>query len=1383
MIQGLAVEPAPGSEDLDHPKTAAVPDPDTNSSDRPKAAAENQGLAPEPEEQVEEPDASQKPGGIPQKEDAKPDERRLKFSFRQQRWVDVLEWLAEQADLSLVLDAPPPGSFNYTDNREYSPTEAIDLVNGVLVAKGYTLVRRERMLIVVNLTAGLPRTLVPRVSLDELEERGRFEMVSVAFPIGRRDMTTITTEIKTLLGPYGEIAPMPASSQILVTDRAGVMRTIGAVIESVPEPPLPQKPPEPPKPKEKERPELRVYSLDGADPKATIETLEALIESAKFVYDPEADHMNAYATPSQHAAIESLVNQMRGDTPEGRRPRLEVYPMPQLEGVRLESILESLPVIAPSALTRLDEMTNQLFVWAKPADHETIRAAIVKLIQVDQLGGQRSIKVFTLQRADPAPLSELLKTALPNVRVTVDPLGRRMIVQAAEKDLEVVEKVIQQFDAEPPSEQLPVLRVYPVDRRLVDRVTPLIKGLAPEAELTLDPKLGRVTIVAPARIHERVEPMLAALKEAAVELPEAKVQVHRIPKVLHDRFESVRTFISEQVPNAKLLWEPRTLELTVWANSEDQARIRDLLDQLQIDAPTEAIEETIEIYQVPKALQNRFEQIRTLLTDQVPHAKLIWDEKTRELTVWALPEDQASIHKLLRQLDREGPVAALDETIEVYKIPRALRDRFASVQPLLTQQVPDAKIFWDTEKLELTVWALPDDHTIVQQLLEQLGKEPPAKESRRMVAYPINLSDLTAAVEMLKKVAPEAQILPDTRKRCIMVWATDEEQEAVEEAVRGMNNGQGDVETRSYMSHPVMGMDMTLAVKLLTESFPGISFEQDPIRKRLIVLATDSEHEQIAKKIREIQAAPKEDANRHVVVYAIDRLSSDSVASVLTELIPGAHIVTKPYSPNVSVRGTDEEHAVAKTIIDQWVKNTKEPTEPVATVYTLEHVKAADLIIQLKQLMPTTGLVEGAEPNTILARATAEEHALLRQFVEAADQPATGRGDVLAIYQIPSDKLETFRGLLDTRMTKEMYMVSAGRNQIIVRAPANVQERVKELVDQFGPVVAGKPTVKVYRLRNMDPTNLTAWAAMLKSIAPDAQVVPNLQQRRVLVWAVDEEHQAIQQALQDMEGEQDDTEPRTFRSHPVQGMEIALAAQLLADTFPNVSFEQDTTRDRLIAHATAAEHEEISSTIREIQAPPEEDANRHVVVYPADRLTSEAIANVLTDLLPGAHVVARPYTPNVSVRGTDEEHALAKTVVDQWEEHAEEPTQQVATMYPLQHVRAAEMIPQLKQLIPSAALVEGADPNTILARATAEEHEQLKEFLDAADQPTSEQDDIMAVYPLPSDRLESLRGLLDERLANRMQIVAAGRERVIVRAPQEVQDRVRELVDQLGPIV
>ena len=36
----------------------------------------------------------------------------------------------------------PKGTFNYTDDRQYTPAQAIDLLNNVLATKGYLLVRR-----------------------------------------------------------------------------------------------------------------------------------------------------------------------------------------------------------------------------------------------------------------------------------------------------------------------------------------------------------------------------------------------------------------------------------------------------------------------------------------------------------------------------------------------------------------------------------------------------------------------------------------------------------------------------------------------------------------------------------------------------------------------------------------------------------------------------------------------------------------------------------------------------------------------------------------------------------------------------------------------------------------------------------------------------------------------------------------------------------------------------------------------------------------------------------------------------------------------------------------------------------------------------------------
>ena len=83
-------------------------------------------------------------------------------------------------DLFVVTKEAVPGV-----KRSDTPAEAIDLLNSVLLTKGFTLIRRDRMLMLINLEDGIPPNLVPYVPLDELDDKGEFELISVLFKVQR----------------------------------------------------------------------------------------------------------------------------------------------------------------------------------------------------------------------------------------------------------------------------------------------------------------------------------------------------------------------------------------------------------------------------------------------------------------------------------------------------------------------------------------------------------------------------------------------------------------------------------------------------------------------------------------------------------------------------------------------------------------------------------------------------------------------------------------------------------------------------------------------------------------------------------------------------------------------------------------------------------------------------------------------------------------------------------------------------------------------------------------------------------------------------------------------------------------------------------------------
>ncbi len=87
--------------------------------------------------------------------------RKIHFKFRYIPWKEVLASVADQAGLSLNMGSPPPGTFNYSDDREFTVDEAIDLLNRVLLSKGYTLQRNDRLLMLINLAEAPPSGYTP----------------------------------------------------------------------------------------------------------------------------------------------------------------------------------------------------------------------------------------------------------------------------------------------------------------------------------------------------------------------------------------------------------------------------------------------------------------------------------------------------------------------------------------------------------------------------------------------------------------------------------------------------------------------------------------------------------------------------------------------------------------------------------------------------------------------------------------------------------------------------------------------------------------------------------------------------------------------------------------------------------------------------------------------------------------------------------------------------------------------------------------------------------------------------------------------------------------------------------------------------------------------
>ncbi len=382
-------------------------------------------------------------------------EKGLRFSFRYAPWKEVLDWFAEEAGYSLTLESPPSGTFNYSDSRTYTPAEAIDILNSVLLTKGYTLVRRGRMLILVNVEDGVPPNLVENVTPEELDSRGEYELVSCVFQLERMTPEEADEEIKKLIGRQGAVIVLPKARQVYVTETAGKLRTIRNMIQAVEDPA-----------EKGGGTAITQLPLSHISPDEALVVIRQImgIEEDKFStedgsltlsMDALGTRLLAKATPDALVEVRDilkLIDVPLESTPSAggvaASPQLEVYSISNADPDSVLQVIQTLMAGMPDVRLSLDPKTNNLIALARPAQQQTIRATLAQLqrefneIEVIQLStldpATAKLAVESLFNIDGA--DEKAKVAAP--RVDANPVTRQLLVRGTRAEIDRIKAML-----------------------------------------------------------------------------------------------------------------------------------------------------------------------------------------------------------------------------------------------------------------------------------------------------------------------------------------------------------------------------------------------------------------------------------------------------------------------------------------------------------------------------------------------------------------------------------------------------------------------------------------------------------------------------------------------------------------------------------------------------------------------------------------------------------------------------------------------------------------------------------------------------------------------------------------------------------------------------
>ncbi len=310
------------------------------------------------------------------------DEPKIRFRFDEIEWKEVIEWFADQAGLSLYpVVQPPEGTFKYYDDQEYTVQEALDQLNHALMLQGgYTLIRNRKLLVLTRKSEGYPSELIETVAPEQLETRGKYEIVRCEFDLTNLEGTGIVDDIERMIDRDHRdgFIVVESARKLIVRETGEKLRLIREVLERARKQAIAK------------QTEFAEYRVKHVEAPTLLDTVRALMEidpdenrtrddSLSFTLDPVpggSDRIILKGTPerlqefmkiAEMVDVESTVN----EAGEIEKPYLAFYPVssePEMTFQIVQTMFEGEDVKMDQ-----DSVTGNIAFLARKEQHQRMK--------------------------------------------------------------------------------------------------------------------------------------------------------------------------------------------------------------------------------------------------------------------------------------------------------------------------------------------------------------------------------------------------------------------------------------------------------------------------------------------------------------------------------------------------------------------------------------------------------------------------------------------------------------------------------------------------------------------------------------------------------------------------------------------------------------------------------------------------------------------------------------------------------------------------------------------------------------------------------------------------------------------------------------------------
>jgi type II secretory pathway component GspD/PulD (secretin) len=157
----------------------------------------------------------------------------IRLNFQGAALSDVLTYLSEAAGFVILVDQEVSGTVNVISHQPLSMDEAVDLLNAILIEKGYVALRSGRILRIVPRADAHKRDLPVRTASRPADIPRTDAMVTQIIPVRFGDALKMIENLRPLLANDATLSANESSNAIVMTDTQTNIRRMAEIIDAL----------------------------------------------------------------------------------------------------------------------------------------------------------------------------------------------------------------------------------------------------------------------------------------------------------------------------------------------------------------------------------------------------------------------------------------------------------------------------------------------------------------------------------------------------------------------------------------------------------------------------------------------------------------------------------------------------------------------------------------------------------------------------------------------------------------------------------------------------------------------------------------------------------------------------------------------------------------------------------------------------------------------------------------------------------------------------------------------------------------------------------------------------------------------------------------------